>query len=182
MLIGVGSQNQIKVSAVRAVLSQYKLFMDSHVVAISAPSGVAEQPLSLEATILGASNRAKTASVGTTLGFGIESGLMKVPGTISGYMDGCVCAICGEGTYALGISPLFECPPYVTHLVLTEGLDLNQAFLKAGITENEHIGSGDGAIGLLTGGRVTRQMYTELAIKMAMMQIEFSEFYGPLQI
>ena len=48
---------------------------------------------------------------------------------------------------------------------------------KMEITKKRKIGSGEGLIGILTKGRVSRKDYTKQAIRMAMVQIENPELY-----
>ncbi len=106
MIINVGSTNPVKVDAVREVLSEYDEFVDAKVNAIKVSSEVREQPRSLEEMILGATNRAKNAFSNCQYSVGIESGVAKVPYTITGYMDSCICAISyGRNKFALGQSP-----------------------------------------------------------------------------
>ena len=57
------------------------------------------------------------------------------------------------------------------------GITANDAFYKLGLTENKKIGSAEGAIGLLTNGRVTRKDYTKQAVHMALIHLENKELY-----
>lgn len=177
MRIGVGSTNPVKVQAVRELASEYDLLREADIISFDVASQVSDQPKSIEETVRGAKNRAKAAFEGCDLGFGLESGLIEVPGTKTGMLDCGVCAIYNGEDFAIGISSAFECPPKVMKLVRDKGYDLNQAFLKAGLTENPKIGSGEGAVGLLTRGRVTRLIYTKQSIVMAMIHLENAKLY-----
>lgn len=177
MKIGVGSTNQIKVSAVKELAPLYAMLSGSEIISVNVPSGISEQPKSISETIQGAKNRALGAFEKHDLGFGIESGLIEVSGTKTGMMDVCVCAIYDGKEYHIGLSSAFECPPKVIDLVHKEGLNLNQAFYKAGLTANLKLGSAEGAIGLLTKGRVTRLEYTKQALITALIHLENAEFY-----
>lgn len=177
MRIGIGSLNPVKVAAVRNIVHMYELLSGAEVVPVSASSSVPEQPKSLEETVRGAKNRARQAFEGHDLGFGVESGLINVPGTRTGMMDCCVCAIYDGDDYSIGISSAFECPPAVMVLVHREGVDLNEAFFKLGLTDKLKVGSEEGAIGLLTHGRMLRTEYTEQAIMMAMIHLENATLY-----
>lgn len=177
MKIAVGSTNPVKIKAVQDMLPLYALFSGAEVISVDVHSQVSDQPKSIGETVQGAKNRALAAFRGHDLSFGLESGLIEVPGTKTGMMDCGVCAIYNGKNYAIGISSAFECPPMVMKLVHEEGLDLNQAFLKAVITDNPKIGSAEGAIGLLTKGRVTRLDYTKQSIVMAMIHLENAKFY-----
>lgn len=175
--IAVGSTNPVKVNAVKDIVPLYDLFAEAEVISVNVPSDVSEQPKSIEETVRGAKNRALAAFEGHDLGFGIESGLIEVPGTKTGMMDCCVCAIYDGTDYVIGISSAFECPPQIMRLVHEKGHDLNQAFFEAGLTKNPKVGSAEGAVGLLTKGRVDRKSYTIQAITMAMIHLENAEFY-----
>jgi len=178
MKIAIGSTNEIKVGALRELVPGYELLAGAEVVSVNVSSDVSEQPKSIDETVKGARNRAIGAFAGGyDLSFGIESGLIQVPDTKTGMMDVCVCVIFDGMECHVGLSPAFECPPKVMELVHSEGLDLNQAFFKAGITDNQKLGNAEGAVGLLTKGRITRMDYTKQAIIMALIHLENAEFY-----
>lgn len=180
MFIHVGSTNEVKVQAVRDVCKLYPALSDALIISHKTKSGVSEQPMSLDETVLGSINRANAAAGfsldPSSIGIGIESGLMKVPYTLTGYMDFCSVAIYTPGPantpLLLGLSPAFECPKEVIDLVLSEGLDLNEAFLRAGLTTDPKLGNSEGAVGMLTGGRITRQEYTKQALIMALIGLD----------
>ncbi len=175
--INVGSKNPQKVEAVREVLNEYTDFKDSIVIGIEASSDVSDQPKSMDETIQGAMNRAKNCFSDCNYSVGLESGLMKVPNTKTGYMDVTCCVIFDGKEFHLGLSSAFEYPINVTKSVFDEGIDINQAFFKNGLTKNEKLGSAEGAIGYLTKGRIKRKDYTKQAIYMAMIHLENAELY-----
>ena len=177
MIITVASQNQVKVNAVKETLQLYPHFSGAIIKGRTVPSEISEQPKSLKETTEGAINRARNAFDGSHYSIGLESGLIQVPMTKTGYMDICVCAIYDGKQIHLGLSQAFECPPEVMRLVHEEGLDLSQASVRVGLTDNPHIGSDQGIIGLLTRGRVTRKDYTKEALKMALIHLENGELY-----
>ncbi len=177
MRIGVGSTNPVKVQAVRELALVYDLLRDADIISFDVASQVSDQPKSIGETVQGAKNRAKAAFEGCDLGFGLESGFMEVPGTKTGMLDCGVCAIYDGKDFAIGISSAFECPPVVMKLVHEESLDLNQAFHKIGLTKDPKIGSSQGAVGLLTKGRIPRLEYTIQSIIMAMIHLENAELY-----
>lgn len=122
-------------------------------------------------------NRAKGARSDAVYGIGIESGLMQVPHTKSGYMDVCVAAIYDGSEFHIGLSSCWEFPdPAVTRLMLEEGLDMSQAINKAGLTNDPAIGSKAGAIGILTKGKLDRKEYTKQALRTALIHIDKHEF------
>ena len=177
----VGSKNPNKVVAVMEILGAYKPFRNAEILAVEVDSGISHQPVSLEETTRGALNRAKNAfappSRACDLSFGLEDGLMAVPKINTGYMGVCVCAIYDGKRFAMGLSPGFEYPLEVTRLVIEEGLDINQAFVRTGLTNNPELGYDMGAIGILTGGRMNRKEYSKPAVMMALIQLEKPELY-----
>jgi len=181
MKIVVGSKNPIKIDAVIETVTNYHdLFGDSLIIPLDIPSGVSNQPKSLEETIQGAIRRSVEAIAeipDANYSFGIESGLMKVPLIRTGYMDFCACSIYDGFNTHLGLSSAFEFPKEVNKLIFQENLDANQAFFKLGLTEDKNIGSGIGTVGYLTKGRITRKDYTMQAIQMAIIQLENKELY-----
>ena len=177
MKICVGSTNPVKVQAVKEVIKEYSFLAGATVFSKDVKSFVSDQPTSLEETITGAINRAVKAQIRYDIGIGIESGLMAVAATITGFMDVCVCAIYKGKHWHLGLSSAFECPPKVINLVLSKGIDLNRAFYKLELTKKRKLGSYEGAIGLLTKGRVDRLEYTKQALRMALLQLENKKLY-----
>lgn len=179
MKIAVGSANPVKIAAVAESLILYPHLAHAEVFGIETASGVADQPKTLEETVQGAMNRAKGAFKDCDYAFGLESGLMAVPNTKSGFMDVCVCAIFDGNEYHLGLSSAWEAPKQVMEHMLKDGLDMNQAAFKAGLTNNSKVGSAEGLVGILTKGRLTRKEYTKEAIRTALIHIEK---YNPLKI
>src|SRR3989338_4699185 len=161
MKINIGSINTVKVGAVSEIIQDYPHLSDAVLRELQTDSGVSVQPKSLEETIQGAMNRAKNVFDDCDYSIGIESGLMHVPNTKTGYMNVCVCVIFDGKEFHIGLGPAFEYPGDVTRLVFEEGLDIDQAFFKAGLTDNQDIGSAEGVIGSLTKGRITRKEYTK---------------------
>lgn len=172
MKINVGSKNQIKIDAVKEIVQDYVHLKDAEIIITEALSEVGEQPKSLEETVLGAMNRSRNAFKDCSYSFGIESGLMAVPNTKSGYMDICVCAIFDGKECHLGLSSAWEAPKAVVHYILNDGLDMNEAAYRAGLTKNRTVGSAEGMIGIMTKGRLTRKEYTKEAIRTALIHVD----------
>ncbi len=167
--IRVASLNRNKINAVKRVFPSFR------VEGSACKSGVREQPLSLDETIEGAIFRAKTVFEDCKYSIGIEDGIAPVPNTQSGYMNFCACAIYdGKRTY-LGLAPAFEYPPKFIEKVLNEEITISQALVPA--TGKPDIGYEEGIIGWLTGGRINRKDYTELAVEMAKVQIDNAALY-----
>jgi inosine/xanthosine triphosphatase len=181
MTLAIGSTNQNKIGALEEVIQEYPDFAGSTVIACQVSSGVSDQPLSLEETIRGAKNRAKNAfmvSGACKYAFGVESGLFEAPGTQSGYLEACICAIYNGVDYSIGLSCGFEVPRQALRLVLQQKMDLNQACHNSGISSDPKLGSSEGLVGMLTKGRINRKKYTKLSIMTALIQLENSHLYA----
>lgn len=172
MIIKIGSENNVKINAVKEVLTDYPIFKDSIILGVKSSSEVSNQPKSLEETIKGAMNRAKNCFIGCDYSFGLESGLIKVPFTKTGYMDVTACCIFDGKNNNIGLSSAFEYPIKVTNLVFSENIEINESFFKNNLTKDKKIGSSEGAIGFLTKGRIKRIDYTKQAIQMALIHLE----------
>ena len=177
MRIGVGSTNKVKVNAVRETVADYEMFRDVEVVSVETSSGVSDQPLSLQETITGAKNRARAAYAGNEYGVGLESGLFDVPETKTGMMDTCVCAIYDGKEFHIGLSSCFESPIKITEMVKQGTHDITQAFNEHKLSDDPKLGAAEGAIGLLTKGKVNRLAYTKQAIVMALIHLENPHLY-----
>lgn len=179
MKINIASTNLTKIAALRETLEGYEMFRGAEITARKTDSGVSDQPKSLEETVRGAINRAKRAFHNCTYSFGIESGLMAVPHTKTGHMDMAVCAIYDGEQIHLGMSSAFECPIEVIRLVFQEGLDLNQASQRIGLTADPKIGDTQGLVGLVSQGHIMRKDYTTQAIKTALIHLQNPTLYTP---
>jgi inosine/xanthosine triphosphatase len=170
-IVHIGSTNPVKIDAVRAAFAEFGRFSAFEVVAREVATGVRAQPTSLDETLRGAITRARNAFADCALSVGIEDGLFAVPYTQSGYMNVCACAIFDGRRDHLGLASAFEYPLEVVRLVIDEGLDITQAFVKAGLSVNAELGAADGAIGVLTNGRLTRRAYAQQAVTTALIHL-----------
>jgi len=178
MKINVGSKNKAKVEAVEEILKDYPDFAQAEIISKDVSSGVSHQPKSLEETIEGAMVRAKNAFSDCDYSVGLESGLMRVPKTKTGYMDFTACAIYDGKIFHLGLSSAFEYPPKVVKYVLEKNeKNISNAFYDLGFTESSNLGSENGAIGILTKNRLDRKEYTKQAIRTAMIHLENKNLY-----
>ncbi len=184
-IINVGSTNLVKVDAVREVVQQYTEFEHLPIHSAKVNSDVSDQPRTLEETIRGAQIRASRAfaiSTNCVYGFGIESGLMKVPKplSITGHLDFCACVIYDGKRYTLGTSCGFEFPTEIIKLIEERGVTSSQAYKLAGLTDVDDIGSLNGIIGLLTNDKITRTEYTKQAVHMALIPLRNKDLYPHL--
>jgi inosine/xanthosine triphosphatase len=171
LTVHVGSTNPVKLDAVREVFAESGRFGAFNLVSRNVATGVSDQPKSLDETLRGAITRARNAFGDCELSVGIEDGLFAVPHTQSGYMNVCACAIFDGRREHLGLASAFEYPLEVVRLVIDEGLDVTQAFVEAGLSNNAKLGAAEGAIGVLTDGRLTRRAYAKQAVVMALIHL-----------
>jgi inosine/xanthosine triphosphatase len=133
--------------------------------AFGAPSGVADQPIGLEQTLLGAKNRARGAREnvkGAEIGIGLESGVMVVDDL---HFDFCACAIYNGTNFFVGISSCFVLPRKVAEAFLERGY--NQAFEDIGFIPDPN---GAGVLGEMSRGVLSRPAQMEQAVDMALVQ------------
>ena len=160
--VHVGSDNPVKVRAVRRVLSD--LFDRVRVSAVPVATGVPEQPVDQQAPV-GAMNRARAALTDADFGVGVEAGLLW-DASVGDYLDVQYCAVVDRaGRVTVGHGPGFEYPPPVIERVKA-GKTVGEAMAE--ITGIREIGSKYGAIGYLTGRRMDRDALTEDAVPMAL--------------
>jgi len=164
MIVAVGSKNPVKVNAARNVLE--KIYDEVSVVGVAVDSGVPHQPFGKDETIQGAVNRAKNAfSDNFDLSIGIESGLMAIENSITGYIDLQWCAVFDGNKITLGVSSGFEYPPIVIEEVL-KGLEVGDVMDK--VTGVNNLGQKAGAVSYLSNGMLDRTENTEQCVLTAM--------------
>jgi inosine/xanthosine triphosphatase len=177
MKINIGSKAPPKVEALRELSNEYDILKGAEIIVMDVDSGVKGQPEGFDEIVKGAKNRAKSSFKDCSLSFGLESGIVPVPGTKSGYIDLCCCAIFDGKEFHLGTSMGFEYPKKVMELIKNEGLDASRAAKKVGLTEQDYIGHDQGLIGILTKGRVNRKEYSKQSIIAAMIHLENKGLY-----
>ena len=175
--INIGSKNKAKIDALKEILKEYPDFLNVEVVSKDVSSDISDQPKSLDETIKGAMNRARNCFDDCNYSLGLESGLIKVPETKTGYMDATACAIYDGKDFHLGLSSCFEYPIKLTKYVLDEDIDISSAAKELGITEKDNLGAEEGMIGILTKGRLNRKGLTKQAITTALIHLENKEMY-----
>lgn len=162
--VAVGSRNPVKVAAVRAVVA--RVSPATEVVAVAVASGVPDQPWGDDETIRGAATRARAAlaETGADLAVGLEGGVVALP---DGGVRSCAWAVAvgADGRESVGGSLAMPLPPAVA-AALRAGAELGPAMdTLAGTVNVKH---GTGAVGLLTGGLVTRQQAYEPLVAYAL--------------
>lgn len=158
--IRVGSDNPIKVDAVRNVLSQ--LFSSVEVMGTKVATSVPEQPFG-EQTRTGAEERARAAIADGDYGVGLEAGVFETP---DGLYDIQYCAVVDRrGRVTIGHGSGFRYPPEVADRV-RGGWTVGRSFRELYGWERD--GKKEGAISFLTCGALNRTALAEQAVMAAM--------------
>ena len=165
--ICVASRNPVKLNA--AGVAFKRLFPDRHfrVTGAAVPSGVADQPMTREETLRGATNRAITARDAAPdhdYWIGIEGGVEATAQGMSCFAW--VVALDALGRMGRGQTGVFFLPDEVAAL-LRSGMELGEAddhvFGRANSKQR------NGAIGLLSGDLIDREAYYVHALIMALL-------------
>lgn len=168
MRVHVGSQNAVKLNAVKDALASWPDLADADVHGIPADPAVSHHPMTLAETVQGAVNRAKAAQAGADIGIGLEGGFLELPRSRTGLQEVSVCAIADGADVFIGMSAGFEFPAAVLEL-MAEGTETNEAIRRAGFTEHPRLGSLDmGMAGVLSEGRFTRRMQIAQSVTIAL--------------
>jgi inosine/xanthosine triphosphatase len=176
MRIGVGSMNEVKVEAVRICFE--KFFGGADIVPVSVE--VPPQPIGFEETLRGAVIRALEAleSADADLGIGIEAGLIKIPYTITGYVDQHICAIVdADEKVTLGFSMTLEFPEIAVRKILS-GQAREAEEVMEEISGIREIGRKGGAVGYLTRDHVRRIDLCVQAVTSALIPRLSPQLYG----
>ena len=149
MKVLVGSQNPVKIEAVKEAFSNY--FKDVDVIGINVNSKVPKQPINDE-TFEGAKNRAlelkkinKEKHLNAKFFVGIEGGIIKLYSKWLAF--GGMCIIDDKGEISFGTSPHFELPEHITKQLLN-GIELGDVMDE--ITKENNTKQKSGAIGFFT--------------------------------
>jgi inosine/xanthosine triphosphatase len=162
-LVAVGSMNPVKIGAARAVIR--RLAPHARVDGVTGESGVSDQPWGDDETIRGALARAHAArsALDADWGVGIEGGVIDAG---RGMVRTCAWAavVDRDGREGIGGSLSLELPANVGALV-RGGMELGHAM--DAVTGEHDVKRGVGAVGILTGGLVTRQGAYEILVAYA---------------
>jgi inosine/xanthosine triphosphatase len=161
--VAVGSLNPVKIGAVHAVLARVAPHV--RVEGIAAASGVRDQPWGDDETIRGALTRAHAAraALDADWGVGIEGGVVDVREAVR--TCAWVAIVGRDGREGVGGSLSLELPRGVAELV-RGGMELGHAM--DAVTGERDVKRGVGAVGILTGGLVSRQGAYETLVAYAM--------------
>ena len=156
MKILVGSENPVKLEAVREAFQKY--YEDVEVIGIKVPSGVPDQPINDE-TLRGAENRAEILkelntndNLGADFFIGVEGGIVKKHGRWFAF--GGMCLMNAEGYKSFGTSAHFQLPEKVIKRLLNRE---ELGFVMDDIMNQENTKQKTGAIGFFTNGVMDRK-------------------------
>ncbi len=177
MRIAIGSKNISKITAVKEILVDYPFLAGAAISFYDVSSGVSAHPTTLEESIQGAKNRAKNAFQDCEWSVGLESGLVPIPHSKTGYMDFSVCALYDGKSFHIGLSSGFEYPPQVLKRIL-QGEEGSDAMRLSGVTNHARIGDSEGGIsGLLSHGIMTRKEQVKQSLRSALIPLQNPELY-----
>ncbi|MEM3737657.1 MAG: inosine/xanthosine triphosphatase [Candidatus Bathyarchaeia archaeon] len=165
--VALASTNPVKI---KATFNVFKMFYEEvKVIPLDIWRGVRHQPIGINEIVQGAVEGARESirkKDNASFGVGIEAGLIILPYSSTGYGDQQFAAIIDrKEVLTIGGGAVFEYPPAVTELVLTEGVEVGFVMEKlAGI---KSLGRKQGAIGYLSHGILDRVKLTEQAVLMA---------------
>ena len=170
----IASTNPVKIQA--AVSGFQRLFPDSelNVIAISAPSGVAHQPLSDEETLRGALNRAanaRAAHPSADYWIGIEGGVQPIGQEMTAFAW---IVVRSKATIGKGRTGTFFLPPAVVELI-RQGKELGEA--DDVVFGRSNSKQDNGAVGLLTGNVIDRAHLYEQAMILALIPFKNEALY-----
>ncbi len=174
LIFAVGSQNPVKINCVAEAINE--LWPGGRAVGVDAESGVNSQPMSDHEMFNGALNRARQSLQNlpaASYGVGIEGGSLDTEDGLWAYAW--VVVLDREGKIGKGQTGRFLLPENVGRLV-RQGLELGEADDRFfGRTNSKQK---DGAIGILSDGRVTRLELYKPAVTFALLRFIHPEYYG----
>ncbi|ABO68069.1 MULTISPECIES: DUF84 family protein [Geobacillus] len=173
--IAVGTKNEAKVAAVRAVFggSQWRI------VPIDVPSGVSAQPLSDEETRRGAIQRAKRAleAAEAEIGIGLEGGVMNMDG--QWWLCNWGALVDRNGITVAAGGARLALPPDIG-AGLEAGRELGE--LMEEYTGRRNIRTKEGAVGVFTNGRIDRAAMFSHIVQLLVGQYELFCQNGPFTV
>ena len=174
-LFAVGSRNPIKIACVAEAIAEF--WAEAQAVGSDTDSQVSAQPSSDQEMFAGALNRARQALDQTPTadyGVGIEGGILDVEEGMWAYAW--VVVVDRHDGLGTGQTGRFKLPEGVARLIRDEGLELGEAddrfFGRSNSKQQE------GAIGLLSDGRVTRLGLYRPAVTFALLPFVHPEYYA----
>lgn len=169
MRIGVGSDNPVKLGAIRNVMA--RIYGDVEILPARVVVSVPAEPWGDDVE-RGAVERARKSIGSNDFGVGIEAGIFEHRGDL---YDVQFCAVVDKmGRVTVGHGSGFKYPPRVAE-ELRKGATVGDSFAR--LYGQERSGHGNGAIGFLTHGMLKRGELTEQAVVAAMVPRMRKELY-----
>ncbi|MEM9290142.1 MAG: inosine/xanthosine triphosphatase [Acidobacteriota bacterium] len=184
-VVAVASENPVKIEATRLAFEALFPHLELTLRSMAVPSGVSDQPMGDAETRRGAENRARSlarAIPGASYWVGLEGGIDDDPDSevMRAFAWAVVLAPSPvEGaphTTGSARSATFPLPPPVARLV-RDGLELGAADDQVFATEASK--RQGGAVGLLTGGVITRTDLYQPAVVLALLPFLRPDLYWP---
>ena len=178
----VGSKNPVKINATKAAFQAYFPDHQINAIGINAPSGVPEQPMNEQETLLGAKNRVAfclAQNDNKHLPQPIDYAI-AIEGGVDNYLDGpaafAYVAIARDGSDRMAIGKSAQLPlPETVYKALVDGQELGDVIDNVFQTHNAK--QKTGAMGLFTNNLVTRQSTYEQALILALAKIVNAPLY-----
>lgn len=174
MLVVVGSENPVKIEAVRNVFVKH--FPEAEIIGVDVDSDVEEQPKSEEEMYQGARNRAKKVlqlEKKAEYGVGIEGGVHRH--SYGWFECSLVVIMDREGKEGVGSSGGLVLPEKVVERI-NQGENLEE--VMDDLFGTERIGRGIGMFGLFTKEVVTRSSGTEHGVAFALARFLHPSLYS----
>ena len=172
----IGSENPIKVSCVKRGFEDiFKDLDEFEFVGKSVDSGVGDQPMTNEETLLGAENRANNLRVIYPEGHfyvGIEGGIQSKGNEMEAFAW---IVIQGNKMSGKAQTSTFQLPSKIVKLI-HQGVELGHA--DDLIFNRKNSKQGNGAVGILTGNVIDRAEYYRHAIILALIPFINPELYN----
>ncbi len=171
----VASTNPVKVSCTKEAFE--KVFPDEFfdVVGVDAPSGVTDQPMTEEETLMGAMNRANYARnmhQDALYWVGIEGGIHQEPEIMEAFAW---IVILSDNRLGRARTATFQLPPEIVKLV-NSGVELGHA--DDMIFRRTNSKQGNGAVGILTNDLIDRTDYYRHAVVLALIPFIHPKLYS----
>jgi inosine/xanthosine triphosphatase len=172
--IVIASHNPVKIEATRQGFQAMFLEEAFQIEAVSAPSGVSDQPMSSQETITGATNRARAAQAqnpNADFWVGIEGGVEAQGDDLTAFAWIVILSAKLAGKSRTGT---FYLPPRVAKLI-RQGKELGEA--DDIVFQQSNSKQANGAIGILTGDIIDRTALYKHAVILALVPFKNLELF-----
>ncbi|WP_445489406.1 DUF84 family protein [Niallia sp. 03133] len=169
MKICIGTKNPAKVTAVK---EGFSLMVEAAFLPLDIPSGVSEQPFSDEETIQGAVNRGRGAVLegNGNIGIGLEGGVHRTKEGL--YLCNWGALVTREGKIFIGGGARLPLPEELEEPLLA-GEELGPIMDR--YAQKNNVRHNEGAIGILTNGKVSRSSMFLHVIHLLIGQYEYDK-------